>query len=42
MKVDRHHELVEVVNKEIGEMSGNIKPKEEAKTMEKKKEEKQN
>ena len=41
MKVDRHHELVEVVNKEIGEMSGNIKPKEETKNNEKKKDEKE-
>ena len=36
MKVDRQHELVEVVNKEIGEMSGDVQPKEEERNEEKK------
>ena len=31
MKVDRHHELVEVINKEIEGKSGNVQPNEEAK-----------
>ena len=38
VKVNRHHELAEVINKEIGEMSGNIqRNEEEAKNIERKK-----
>ena len=41
MKVDKHHEHVEVINKENEGMSGNVQPKEEAKNNEKKKDEKE-
>ena len=40
-EVDRHCELVEVINKEIGEMSGNVKNSEEVKNIWKKKDEKE-
>ena len=41
MKVDRHHELVEVINKEIEVMSGNVQHNEETKSISEKKDEKE-
>ena len=41
MKVDKHHEVVEVINKEIEGMSGNVQAKEEIKSIWEKKDEKE-
>ena len=41
MKVDKHHEVVEVNNKEIEGMSGNVQRKEEIKSIWEKKDEKE-